>query len=416
VIGANWAGTYAYRAGALHRPSSTEELREIVARAPRVRVLGSRHSFTDVADSAELVTLEGLPADVAVDHDAGTVSFNAGLRYGDLAEALRDAGVAVHNLASLPHISVGGAVATATHGSGDANGNLATAVAALEIVTSDGEVLTAARGDADFDGLVVGLGAAGAVTRVTLDVEPAFDVRQRVFEAMSWDALFEHFDAITALGYSVSVFTRWAEATDQVWVKSRVADAREQERDELFGAPAATVDRHPILGQDPVNCTPQLGVPGAWSDRLPHFRMGFTPSNGDEIQSEYIVPRRHAVAAIAAMQALGERIRPVLQVCELRTIAADALWMSPQYGQDTIAIHFTWVRAEPAVTRALVDVEAALAPFDARPHWGKLFLADAAAIARLYARLSDFEALVGRLDPRGAFRNEWLERHVLHGG
>jgi alditol oxidase len=413
VPGANWAGSYTYRAAALQRPTTLEQVQEIVARAARVRVLGSRHSFTDIADSGELVTLEALPADVVVDRAAGTVSFNPALRYGALAEALQAEGLAVHNLASLPHISVGGAVATATHGSGDANGNLATAVAALQIVTADGEVVETARGDDDFDGLVVGLGALGAVTRIALDVEPAFEVRQRVFEGLGWDALFEHFDAITALGYSVSVFTRWGAATDMVWIKSRATDAPDQERDELYGAPAATVDRHPILGLDPVNCTPQLGVPGLWSDRLPHFRMGFTPSSGEEIQSEYHVARRHAVAAIEAMRSVGDAIRPVLLVCELRTIAADRLWMSPQYDRDTMAIHFTWKRDEGAVRRALADVEAALAPFAPRPHWGKAFLAEAAAIDPLYERLPDFKALLARFDPRGAFRNDWLERHVL---
>ena len=409
----NWAGNHTYRAARLHRPSSVDELRAIVAAASRVRVLGSRHSFNDIADSDELVLLDALPADVVVDREAGTVSFGPALRYGELAEALDEQGLALHNLASLPHISVAGSVATATHGSGDASGNLATAVAALELVTSDGDVISAARGDADFDGLVVGLGATGAVTRLTLDVEPAYDVRQRVFEGLEWDALYEHFDAITAAGDSVSVFTRWRETADQAWVKRRVTDAAEELRDELFGAPAATVDRHPILGLDPVNCTPQLGRPGRWSDRLPHFRMGFTPSAGDELQSEFVVPRDHGVAAIRAMRELGDRIRPVLQVSEIRTIAADRLWMSPQYGRDTVAIHFTWQPDPAAVARVLADVESALAPFDARPHWGKLFLAGAATIAERYERLPDFAALIGRLDPRGAFRNAWLEQRVL---
>jgi xylitol oxidase len=410
---ANWAGNHVYRARARHRPSTVQELAEIVARAPRVRVLGSRHSFTAIADSDELVSLEGLPADVEVDRAAGTASFNAGLKYGEVAEALAAEGMALHNLASLPHISVAGAVATATHGSGEGNGNLATTVAALELVTSSGEVVRAARGDEHFDGMVVGLGALGAVTRVSLDVEPAYQVRQRVFEGLAWDALLEHFDAITALGYSVSVFTRWAEDIDQVWVKTRVTEEPEDIRDDVFGAVASTLDRHPILGLDAVNCTPQLGVPGAWSDRLPHFRMGFTPSNGDELQSEYHLARRHAIAAIEAMRGLAATIRPLLQVSELRTIAADRLWMSPQYEQDTMAIHFTWAPEQEAVERALVDVEAALAPFGARPHWGKVFVADAAAIAALYERLPDFEALLERLDPRAAFRNDWLERHVL---
>jgi alditol oxidase len=409
----NWAGNYTYRADRLHRPTTLEQVRAIVAGAPRVRVLASRHSFTGIGDSTQLLTLDSLPADVSVDHQAGTVSFAGSVRYGELAAALNAEGLALRNLASLPHISVAGAVATATHGSGDANGNLATSVAALELVTSTGEILTARRGDPDFDGLVVSLGALGAVTRITLDVEPAYQVRQRVFEGLTWDALFAHFDEITSSGYSVSVFTRWGQTTDQVWVKSRVTDAPEQLRAELFGARAATTERHPILGMDPVNATTQLGLPGPWSDRLPHFRMGFTPSAGDEIQSEYIVARPHAVAAIAAVHALAGTLRPLVQVCEIRTIAADQLWMSPQFGRDTIAIHFTWKPDEHAVRRVAADVEAALAPFDARPHWGKLFLADADVISGLYERLPDFSRLVQRLDPRGAFRNEWLETHVL---
>jgi xylitol oxidase len=413
VPGTNWAGNHRYRAARLHRPATMEQLRELVAGAARIRVLGSRHSFNDIADSAELVSLDGLASEVVVDHAAGTVSLPAGLRYGELAEALRAEGVALANLASLPHISVAGAVATGTHGSGDANGSLATAVAGLELVTSSGELVRAGRGDPDFDGLVVGLGALGAVTRLTLDVEPDYRVRQRAFEGLAWEALAERFDELTAAGYSVSVFTRWAERVDQVWVKSRVGEEPEQVRGELLGAVAATVERHPILGLDPVHCTPQLGVPGPWSERLPHFRMGFTPSSGEELQSEYLLPRADAAAAIEALRGLAGTIRPVLQVSELRTVAADRLWMSPQHGRDTLCVHFTWVADWPAVRRVLVEVEAALAPFGARPHWGKLFLADAAAVAPLYPRLPDFRGLVERLDPRRAFANAWLERHLL---
>jgi xylitol oxidase len=410
---ANWAGNHVYRAAEVHRPATLAQVREIVARAPRVHALGTRHSFSDVADAPELVALDALPAEVDVDPEAGTVACSAWLKYGELAEALAAQDAALHNLASLPHISIAGAIATATHGSGDANGNLATAVRGVELVTSAGEVVTVARGEPNFDGLVVGLGALGVVTRITLDVEPVFDVRQRVFEGLSWDALHEHFDEITAGGYSVSVFTRWGQTVDQVWIKSRVTDAPEQERPELFGAGAATVDRHPILGLDAVNCTPQLGVPGPWSDRLPHFRMGFTPSNGEEIQSEYHVARHDAEGAIRAVHALGETLRPVLQVSEIRTIAADELWMSPQYRRPSVALHFTWTREPDAVARVLVDLEAALGPFAARPHWGKAFRATAGDIGPRYERLPDFARLAQRLDPRGAFRNDWLERHVL---
>ena len=302
----NWAGTYTYRAEKLHRPTTMEQVQQIVATAASVHVLGSRHSFNDIADSSELLSLENLPADVVVDHEAHTVSLGGGVTYGTLVKTLNDEGVALHTLASLPHISVAGAVATATHGSGVTCGNLATAVAGLEIVTSSGEIIKASRGDPDFDGLVVGLGALGAVTRVTLDVQPAYEVQQRVFEGLSWKALYDHFDEITSCGYSVSIFTRWGETHDQVWVKSRTDEPDRVEGD-LFGAVAATVDRHPIVELDPTPCTPQLGRPGLWSDRLPHFRMGYTPSSGEEIQSEYLVPRRHAMGAIEAVRALADR-------------------------------------------------------------------------------------------------------------
>jgi xylitol oxidase len=403
----NWAGNYTYGAARLHRPRSVDEVAEVVASAPSVRVLGSRHSFTGIADAAELVSLEALPEDVAVDRDAATVAFGAGLTYGRLAAILREEGLALANLASLPHISVAGAVATATHGSGDGNRNLPDAVAGLELVTSAGEVLALARGEPDFGGCVVGLGALGAVTRLTLDVEPAYEVRQRVFEGLAWEALLEHFDAITASGYSVSVFTRWGESVDQVWIKRLVTEEPERVRDDLFGACAATVDRHPILGHETVNVTPQLGVAGLWSDRLPHFRMGFTPSSGDELQSEYFVAREHGPAAIAALRGVADRVRPLLLVSEVRTVAADELWLSPQYGQDTVALHFTWKLDPAGVGDALRHVEAALAPFAPRPHWGKVF-----HTAGRYERLPDFLALRERLDPRGAFRNAWLEAHI----
>jgi xylitol oxidase len=405
TLGTNWAGSYAYRARELHKPETLEALQEILSAAPRIRVLGSRHTFNDIADSDELVSLEGLPHDVAFED--GTVSFGGDLRYGDLALILEREGLALHNLASLPHTTVAGAVATATHGSGNGNGNLATAVAAIELVTSTGEIVRARRGDPDFDGMVVALGALGAVTRVTLDVEPAYAVSQRVYEGFGWDAVLGNLDGWTASGYSVSVFTLWGE-TSSIWIKQRTDTPHE-----LAGVRPAGEERHPIPGMDPVNCTAQRGVPGPWWDRLPHFRMGFTPSAGEELQSEFHVPRRHAVGAIEAVRALAAKVQPVLQVTELRTVAADALWMSPQLGQPTVGIHFTWKREPEAVKAVLADVEAALEPFEARPHWGKLFLSSP---AHLYERRDDFVRLAGRLDPRGAFRNAWLERFVLDAG
>jgi alditol oxidase len=410
VAGTNWGGNYHYRARTVERPATLDELRSVVAAAPRVRVLGSGHSFTAIADSDAVVSLEALPVEASVDPARGTVTVSAHTRYGELASRLDEVGLALANLASLPHISVAGAVATATHGSGRDNHNLAAAVAGLELVRSDGELVRVTRGEPDFEGMVVGLGALGVVTRLTLDVEPAYAVSQRVFEGLSWEALYAHFEEIMRAGYSVSAFTRW-QAVDQVWVKSRLGEPAPEH--DLFGARPATVERHPIAGLDPVNCTPQLGVPGPWMERLPHFRLGFTPSAGEEIQSEYHLAIERAAEAIDALRARAAGFRELVQVSEVRTIAADELWLSPQYRRDTAAIHFTWAPRQAEVERALAEIEAALLPLGARPHWGKLFLAEAAEIAPRYERLEEFRALRARLDPRAALVNPWLERHVL---
>ena len=411
--GDNWAGNYHYGARVVHRPQTVEEVQALVSVAPRIRALGTRHSFTGIADSTALISLAELDSEIAIDGTAGLVTVPAGMTYAELSAALNSAGWALANLASLPHISVAGAVATATHGSGDAKGNLATSVVALELVTADGELLRTERGDADFPGLVVGLGAFGVVTRVTLAVEQYYEISQRVYEGLPWETLLAQLDEIAAAGESVSVFHGAGDRTEQLWVKRRVRDGDPAVPDELFGARAATAARNPVPGAEPANCTEQLGVPGAWSDRLPHFRSGFTPSFGEEIQTELLVAREHARAAIEAMLTLSDQIRPLLLVGELRTIAADELWLSPEYGQATLGLHFSWHRRPDEVRRAMGALEQALAPFGARPHWGKLFTASANEIAPLYPRMRDFLALRERLDPHGVFVNDWLQTHVL---
>jgi xylitol oxidase len=414
ISGTNWAGNHTYRATRLHQPSSLDELRAIVAHAPKIHALGSRHCFNDIADSAELVTLKGLDQGIEIDRSASTVTVNAGIRYGDLARALEREGLALHNMASLPHISVGGAVATATHGSGDKLGNLATAVAALELVTSDGDILRVSRGDDDFAGMVVGLGALGVVTRLTLDVQPSYLVRQEIFEHLAWDVLYDQFDAVMASADSVSLFLDYGEDVGQVWLKSRVDPENPRPRpDHLLGAAAATRALHPVPTLTAESCTEQLGVPGSWADRLPHFRMEAVPASGDELQTEYMVPRRRAVEALRAVRDLAPAIQPHLLISEIRTIAADDLWLSMAYKTDTVGIHFSWKPDPDAVNGLLPLLEAALAPFGARPHWGKLFVATARDLEPRFECLPDFRRLAGRLDRRGAFRNAFLERHVF---
>ncbi|MER7071756.1 D-arabinono-1,4-lactone oxidase [Terrabacter sp. NPDC000476] len=407
----NWAGNHRYRAR-IERARSVEHVQELVAGARRVRPLGSRHSFTDLtditdADDGVLVSLADLPTGVTVDAGSRRARVTGGAAYGDVAVALERQGWALGNLASLPHISVAGAVATGTHGSGVGNGSLATAVAALDVVGPDGELRTVARGDADFEGSVVALGALGVVTAVTLDVEPTYAVRQDVYTGLAWAALVENLDVVTGSAYSVSLFTRWREdGIEQVWLKSRADEAPT----ELFGARAATTDLHMLEGGATASVTAQRGAPGPWLERLPHFRPGFTPSRGEELQSEYLVPREHALTAVARLRALGERMAPVLQVSELRTVAADRLWLSGAHGRDVIAVHFTWVRDPARVYAVLPAVEAALLPLGARPHWGKCFVARVLELEPLYDRLPDFRALRERVDPARVFGNAFLDR------
>jgi xylitol oxidase len=392
----NWAGNITYSASRLLDPQSVEEAQALIAAAPRIRALGTRHSFSRVADFDGALLSTG-HLDRIVEVGERTVTVEAGIRYGELGAALREHGLAVSNFASLPHISVGGAIATATHGSGVRNPSLGSAVSALELIGADGELVTLRRGDADFDGAVVALGALGVVARVTLDVVPEFELRQYVFERLPWDS---NLDEILDAAYSVSLFTLWTDAgIGQVWVKTS------DELDSFFGATRADGPRHPVLAGDPVNSTEQLGVPGPSSDRLPHFRLGFTPSGGDELQTEYLVARKHGSAVIEVLRGLGPQLTPLLLTSEIRTIAADTYWLSPFFERDSIAFHFTWKPLGLDVLALLPTIEEALAPFDPRPHWGKVF--HASPFAR-YPKVEAFRALRERLDPGEKFRNDFV--------
>lgn len=414
----NWAGNVAFRATSLHQPTSLPELQLLVARSARIRALGTGHSFNDIADSpGDLVSLSRLPPIMQLDAERSAVTVGAGLHYGELAVWLHSLGFALANLASLPHIGIAGACATGTHGSGNGLGtglgNLATAVSALEMVTASGEIVALSRdGNADhFAGAIVALGALGVVTTLTLDVVPAFDCRQYVFEHLPHHQIVVHLDEIFDRGYSVSVFTNWQdEAASQIWVKPRT-DARDDWRGprQWLGAIAADGPRHPVPGLPPERCTQQMGIPGPWYDRLPHFRSRFTPSTGNELQSEYLLSRADAAEALAALEAVGGRIAPVLQISEIRTVASDELWLSPSYQRDTLAVHFTWIQDMAAVTPVVSLVEEQLAPFAARPHWAKLFTIG--ELHDLYPRMADFRRLLQGYDGAGKFRNEFVARY-----
>ena len=407
----NWSGTYRYAFDKILAPASVRELQDLVAGASQVKVVGSRHSFNGIADGIHAVSVAGLPPAIEVSSDRQTVTVPAGITYGALARDLHKEGLALANLASLPHISVAGAIATATHGSGRNNGNLATAVEGIQFVLANGELFELSAGEASFDGAVVHVGALGVVYRLTLKVEREFQIAQRVYENLPWDVVIENFAELMSAAYSVSVFTGRAQQAAQVWLKQR-SDWPDLPAT-LFGARTATRDLHPLPRLDPANCTPQLGVPGLWSDRLPHFRMEFTPSNGEEIQSEFHIPAACGPEAIRALLPLRDTLSHVLQVLEIRSIKADSLWLSPQYHRDSVAFHMTWDPDVASVDAAVRLVEQALSPFDPRPHWGKVFTRTQPAVAAKYERHGDFISLQQKLDPDGKFANDWLRANVL---
>ncbi len=415
----NWAGNYQYSTDKLHPATSIGNVQAFVKKHDKLKVLGTRHCFNGIADSKDnLLSLLAMDEVISLDSTARTVTVDASMKYGQLAPYLDGKGFALHNLASLPHISIGGACATATHGSGVKNGNLATAVAGMEIVTAAGDIRTLTR-DKDgesFQATVVHLGALGVVTKVTLDIQPTFQMRQDVYENLPTAQLKDNFDAIVSGGYSVSLFTDWQKGRiNEVWIKRRIdKDVTLDAKPEYFGAKLATKNLHPIAELSAVNCTEQMGVAGPWYERMPHFRMGFTPSSGKELQSEYFVAQRNAVDAILAVERLRDQISPHLMISELRTIDADNFWMSPCYKQPSLAIHFTWKQDWNSVKKVLPMIEKELAPFTPRPHWGKLFTMSPSVLQSRYEKLPAFKQVANEYDPQGKFRNDFL-RNNLYG-
>ena len=413
----NWAGNHTYEADNLHMPKTLEEVQHVVRRCRTLKTLGTRHSFNRIADNPEnQISVRHLNRIHQLNEDLGTVTVGAGIRYGELGRFLYARGYALHNLASLPHISVAGACSTATHGSGVVNGNLPTAVSAIEFVTADGEVVHLSRRHhaEEFYGAVVGLGGVGVVTKVTLEIQPTFDMKQFIYQYLPVIQLENHFEEIMSSGYSVSLFTDWQGSNvSQIWIKHRADDERSRDVPlELFGAKLATRHLHPIEDHSAENCTDQMGEPGPWHERLPHFKLDFTPSSGKELQAEYFVPKQHAVAALLAIQRLGKQLKRLLMISEVRTIHADQYWMSPCYRQSCVAIHFTLVQNWEAVRQLLPVIEDHLAPFGVRPHWGKLFTLAPQTLQSRYEKLSEFKQLLQRYDPGGKFRSGFLNEKL----
>ena len=412
----NWAGNVAFGASELARPTSVAEVQAEVSRHRRARAVGTAHCFNDLPDSPGVqISLAELPPVVEVDSTARTALVAGGLRYAEVARRIDRQGLALPNLGSLPHVTVAGACATGTHGSGVANQSLPAAVSGMQMVTADGELVSIDRDG--LDGAVVGLGSLGVVVALTLDLVPSFEVCTRVYEMLDLDVLADHFAELVSAAYSVCLFTDWrAPRLTQVWTMQRTADPRPAAvAAPWFDARPADGPRHPVAGMSAANCTQQQGVPGRWYERLPHFRPEFTPSSGRELQSEYLLPAADAVPALLALDGVRDRIHPVLQICEVRTIAADRLWLSPAYGRDSVSIHFTWIDDAAAVLPVVTLVEETLAPFGARPHWGKVFTLPPPVLQSLYPHFADFCWLVEKHDPDGKFANAYTDRYLRAG-
>ena len=414
----NWSGTYHYHTDHVFQPDDADTTAKDVMSIAKLRPLGTRHSFNDIADSSSAqISMLGLKT-VEVNAASHSVRAGAGIRLGNLAIEIDKQGWALHNLPSLPHISLAGCISTGTHGSGIHNGNISTAVREIEFVAADGKLhkLSRMHDAATFPGAVVALGALGVITHLTVDVQPRFEVAQVVYENLPFDTLQSHLTDIMGAAYSVSLFTHWQDnRATQVWLKHRVVSgAKPLMPASFYGATLASQKLHPVGHDiDATPCTEQGGVPGPWYERLPHFKLAFTPSIGHEIQTEYFVPLDKGYEAIRAVETLRDRITPHLLVTELRTIAADDLWLSMAYQRPSLAIHFTWKPEEEAVRELLPQIEAKLAPFGPRPHWAKVFSVSKAQLEQSYVRSSDFRKLVASYDPNGKFTNDFLRRFIL---
>ncbi|AFK04293.1 FAD linked oxidase domain protein [Emticicia oligotrophica DSM 17448] len=412
----NWAGNLTYSTDNLYTPKNISELQDTIKKLKKVRGLGTKHCFNKIADSTEnQISSAAFNKIISLDKDKKTVTVEAGIKYGELCKYLDENGFALYNLASLPHISVAGACATATHGSGIKNGCLASSVSGIEFVNGKGEVinLNKEKDGAEFLGAVVNLGALGIVTKMTLDLQPTFKMKQIVYQNMPMLALEKNFEAIMSAGYSVSLFTDWKNKNiNEVWIKSKAEDLKEI-APEFYGAKLQTKNLHPIETLDAINCTDQMGVEGPWYERMPHFKMGFTPSSGKELQSEFFIPFEHAYEGLMAIEKLNAEVSPHLFITEVRAIAADELMMSPFYKKTCVAFHFTWKQETEEVTKLLPSIEEALAPFNPRPHWGKIFTLKPAVLQGRIEKLSEFKDLMTKHDPEGKFRNEFIDKNLF---
>lgn len=401
----NWAGNIKFQDSKTLAPKSISEIQDIVRTNRKVKARGTAHSFNTIADTKYVaLLLDQMPKEIIINKEKKSVTVSAALKYGEVAEELHKNGLALHNLASLPHISIAGAIATGTHGSGSNNGNLATAVKSFDVVLADGSFRNINSSDGDlYYGGVIGLGLVGIVVRVELNIQSTFNLGQNVYLGMKRDNFRDNFDAIMSSGYSVSYVTTWQqEMAGEVWVKFLEGTTPPEV---LFGSHGATEKLHLLKNHSPEPCNDQLGIIGPWHLRLPHFKMEFTPSSGAELQSEFFVNRAQASSALLALEAIADQISIPLMGSEIRTIASDNFWMSPHYKSNDVGIHFTWKQI-PETFEAVKAIETTLKPFQYRPHLGKIYTAAPSYISSVFPKFKNFQELISQIDPNNKFGNE----------
>jgi xylitol oxidase len=431
----NWGGNFRFSTTDIRFPRSLDEVVDAVKEgAPKstpggvgppvkhLRALGSRHSFSKIADTAEmLVSLSAMNRILAVNPgsatEAPTITVEGGAIYTDVTPFVEFIGAAFHNQLTLSEVSVAGSINTGAHGTGITNGILATQVRSVELVLANGTVTTLRKGvDAAFPAAVVGLGAFGVVTKVELEMQASYQMTQHVFLNLPFTTLTDQFDTIMSSAYTVQAWTDWSDPTNfnQVWVGDRDDDAADfSTAPAFYGATRAPAQVTPVAALPPTYVVPQ-GVAGPWNERLVCYRLGLSGFNGDEIQSEYILPITNAKAALEAIAALATQIAPLCYVSVVRTIAADDFWLSPAYGRDSVAIHFTWKPQLDAVVALLPTIESALAGLDAVPHWGKFFTMAPSVFLQRYDKLAEWKATAAAYDPSGRFRNAFLNDNVFN--
>ncbi|KAI1700234.1 d-arabinono-1,4-lactone oxidase domain-containing protein [Ditylenchus destructor] len=362
----NWGNNFRFSTQNIQYPTSVEEVQQIVRNANKLRVVGTRHSFSKIADSPNtMLSTLALKNIIGFDPTVPSITVQAGITYTDLNPFLPNYG---------PN-------------------------------------------DPELKAIAVGLGAFGVITQVELEVEPTFNLTNYVFVNMPEQDIYDHFDEIENLGYSVQLFTDFSTpgVWDQVWVWVRSDEnSNVGNMQNLYGA-TRTHEQVTAIEALPPTYLMEQGKEQPWYYGLVDYHLGLSGFDGAEIQSEYFMPYENAIPAIQAVSNFSDLIAPRVYTMLIRTIKGDDLWMSESFNETTVAIHFTWKPNMTAVMEVLPQIEQALLPYGARPHWGKVFAQGPETYLHRYPKLNQWKQLAETLDPTHKFRNKFLEDTVFTG-